>query len=60
MTHYSGLDAHSKTRSIGIKTQNNLRELRGEKLLKASGIKLGLLLNFGTAKVQINRKVNGF
>ena len=28
--------------------------------LKASGIKLGLLLNFGTAKVQVNRKVNGF
>ena len=48
---------------IEIKAVQNLNEIHQAQLLnylKATNMPLGLLINFGTAKVQIKRMLNGY
>lgn len=42
-----------------IKTLNEVHQAQLLNYLKATNLKLGLLINFGTPKVQIKRMVNG-
>ena len=43
-----------------IKSLENIHFAQCQNYLKATGVKLGLLINFGEEKVKVRRVVNGF